>query len=126
MKELKTQYAKVLYGLPNFIDDLRRYFLTEPRTSDTRLPFDTIDTWFKIRIQLRDPQDAEYVLDPVTVQAMPPKTEGDVTNPGRYNFVMLHRDTVACETSNQGEFGIQGIVSILLLLFLFLILSLLN
>ena len=113
MKELGKRAAELLYELPNFFDDLRRYFLSDSRTSDSRLPFDTINTWFKIRIQLRDPQDADYVLDPVTVQAKPPKTQGDITIPGRYNFVMLHRDAAAGETSRQGEFGIQGIVLVI-------------
>ena len=115
MQRLPFCDIQTLYGLPNFVDDIRQYFLKDLeiyRTHDD-LSFDTVTTWSQIRIQLKDPQDADIVLDPITVQAMPPKKEGQSTVPGRYNFVLFRRGTpILSETLGQGDFGIQGKIQI--------------
>ena len=103
--------VQALYGLPNFIDDLRRYFLRgfEMRHT-TDLPFDTVNTWSKMRLQLKDPQDTDIVLNPYTIQALPPKRAGEIVYSGRYNFVLIRRSTAVDHilAESGGNFGIQG------------------
>ena len=111
MQRLPICDVQTLYGLPNFVDDIRQYFLKDLeiyRTHDD-LSFDTVTTWSQMRIQLKDPQDADIVLNPITVQAMPPRRENQSTVPGRYNFVLFRRGTpILSEILGQGDFGIQG------------------
>ena len=104
-----------LYQIPNFQDDLRKYFLGRRAKAGISLPFNTIDIWWQVRMQLRDPQDSEMVLPPLTVQAKPPTNEETV---GRYNFIILHGKTQAddlCEEFEPGpteraydHVGVQG------------------
>ena len=110
MQKLPFHEVQTIYGLPNFTDDLRQYFLRDLGLYSTHdLPFKTVTTWSQMRVQLKDPQDTDTILNPTTVQAAPPKREDESTLPGRYNFVLLRRNTpVQGEISDQGDFGIQG------------------
>ena len=110
MQKLPFHDVQTLYGLPNFTDDLRQYFLRDLGMYTTHdLPFKTVTTWSQMRVQLKDPQDTDMILNPITVQAVPPKREGESTLPGRYNFVLFRpRTPVPGEISDQGDFGIQG------------------
>ena len=111
MRELPCLGMQSLYELPNLIDDLRRYFLRgfEMRHT-TYLPFNTVNTWSKMRLQLKDPQDTDIVLSPYTIQALPPKRAGEIVYSGRYNFVLIRRSTVVDRilAESGGNFGIQG------------------
>ena len=53
-------------------------------------------------MQLRDPQDSEMVLPPLTVQAKPPTNEETVR---RYNFIILHGKTQADDLHEEFELG---------------------
>ena len=101
--------VQTLYELPNFVKDLRRYFLRDfEMWQTTYLPFDTMKTWSKMRLQLKDPQDTDVVLSPYTIQALPPKRIGETVYSGRYNFVLIRRSTAVDRISDWGNFGIQG------------------
>ena len=121
MRELPCLSVQTLYELPNLIEDLRRYFLKgfEMRHT-TYLPFETMDTWSKMRIQLKDPQDTNVVLSPYTIQALPPKRDGKTVCSGRYNFVLIRRSTAEDRISDWGNFGIQGNAMYLFACILFL------
>ena len=109
MCRLPCLSVQALYGLPNFIDDLRRYFLRGFEIRHTTcLPFDTMNTWSRMRLQLKDPQDTDVVLSPYTIQALPPKRAGETVYSGRYNFVMIRRSTAANHITDWGNFRIQG------------------
>ena len=45
-----------------------------------------------MRLQLKDPQDADIVLPAVTVEALPPVSDGKGMKEGRCNSVLLQRD----------------------------------
>lgn len=109
LKNLLLHDAQKIYELPSFKNDLIRYFVGR-KTCDARLPFDTVSTWSQMRIQLRDPQDPDFVLPALTVQAYPPKKSVSATlqaRAGRYNFVLLGRDALG-GVHDQNDFGIQG------------------
>lgn len=109
-KEASIDEAQALYNLPMFAEDLRNYFLG-PRASartDARLPFQSLDLWYRMRIQLRDPQDPETVLPPVTVIADPEFKGRNWKNEvvtGRHNFVLLHK---ANNLDKPEVFGVKG------------------
>ena len=90
-----------MYELPNFQNDLHYFLYGRQAVNQTILPFTTISTWSRVRMQLKDPQDINLVLPPVTVEASPLVIEGKTGYTGRYNFVLLQRDV------NTEDFGIQ-------------------
>ena len=61
-----------------------------------------------MKMQLKDPQDVDLVLDPVTVQARPPNRNGSPPSAGQYDFVLVHQDAVTDDTLSQADFRIQG------------------
>ena len=63
-KDIPLEGVQLQYEVPNFIDDLRRYFLGSRAQHFTRLPFDSLNTWWRVRIQLKDPQDSKVLLPP--------------------------------------------------------------
>ena len=73
LTEARIDAMQELHDLPNFEDDLRNYFLGPGVRQDISLPFCSVDTWDCVRIQLKDLQDKEIVL--------PPLTSSCVTNP---------------------------------------------
>ena len=85
--------AQRQYELPSLWEDFRNHFLGARAHPETNLPFDSIDTWERVRTQLRDPQDPELVLTPATIEACP-RIEGGHRNTRavRCNFVLLHPD----------------------------------
>lgn len=109
--EVPIEAIQDLYDLPNFGDDLRSYFLGPRAHQDMRLPFCSINTWYRVRMQLKDPQDKELVLPPLTCLANP-RSEGSkihvLATGGRFNFVLLHGDTDVEE-----DFGIRGAQSLI-------------
>ena len=99
---LSLQDIQQMYELPNFQNDLHYFLYGRQAVNQTILPFTTISTWSRVRMQLKDPQDINLVLQPVTVEASPSVIEGKTGYTGRYNFVLLQRDV------NTEDFGIQG------------------
>ena len=70
--------------------------------------------WYRMRIQLRDPQDPEAILPPVTIIADPEFKGRNWKNEivtGRYNFVLLHK---ADDLDKSEAFGIKGMVLFLI------------
>ena len=86
------------HAVPSFRRDLEHYFLVGTRHGS--LPFNTLAVWWKIRVQLRDPQDDKTPLKPMTVEACP----SDVSSgrQARFNFVLVKGDPL--------DSGVQGIV----------------
>ena len=108
-KGLLLRDVQLQYEVPNLIDDLCRYFLRSRAQDYASLAFRSIDIWWRVRVQLKDPQGSGALLPPQTVQASPQMKMGNVMCAGRYNFVLLHRDTV--DNSNgtgNSDYGIQG------------------
>lgn len=108
-KEASIYDAQTLYNLPRFVEDLRKYFLGSCARTDARLPFQALDMWYRMRVQLRDPQDPDTVLPPVTVIADPEfkgrNWKNEFVN-GRYNFVLLRK---ADDSDEHEMFGIKGV-----------------
>ena len=105
--EMSVQKVQSVHGLQNFHDDLCRYFLgARARTNDS-LPFESLSIWWQVRVQLRDPQDPEHVIPPLTLQASPLSKTGKTTVVGQYNFVLLQIETLGVLES-LNDFGIHG------------------
>ena len=64
--------------------------------------FETLSIWWRLRVQLKDPQDMDIVLPAITVEASPPTIVEKEAHAGRYNFVLLQRD------HENEDIGIQG------------------
>lgn len=100
------------YNISNLRNDLRTFFLGDRARQDVDLPFSSMSTWERMRVQLKDPQDAEIVMPPLTIEASPQKKVGNnKTRAGRYNFVLLHQpeDTsLVSDASGPEDFGIRG------------------
>ena len=82
-----------LYQLPDFKEDLEKYFIGPRTRQGTMLSFLSASTWDRVRVQLRDPQDKKLVLPAQTIVcACPSSNRGEA---GRYNFVLfqMNRDT---------------------------------
>ena len=107
-KDILLEDVQLQYEVPNFIDDLRRYFLGPRARHFVHLPFSLLSTWWRVRIQLKDPQDPGVLLPPQTIQASPQVKVGKATYPGRYNFVLLQRDVLADDSDGLSDFGIRG------------------
>ncbi len=78
-KGLSLPDASELYDLPRL-----RYDLYKPPTPP--LPFDQIDVWDRVRLQLRATQSEKALLSPETVLALPPSKEMPL---GHCNFVLV-------------------------------------
>lgn len=109
--EASIDALQELYDLPGLRYDLQRYFLGSRARHDMNLPFRSLSTWERMRIQLRDPQDPELVMPPLTVEATP----RNASHVGRYNFVLLHRPENTSSNSFTDvdglpvdDFGIKG------------------
>ena len=107
----KPNYAEALiddlqelFCLRNFREDLRSYFLGSRVSQSMPLPFSSLSIWYRVRVQLKDPQDKELVLPAVTIVANP-HSEGNKDGPGRFNFVLLHDEANGEDLDN---FGIRG------------------
>ena len=109
-KGLSLCDVQSLYRVPRFIEDLRQCFLGPRLHRDTSLPFSSLTTWWQVRVQLKDPQDTNVLLSPLTVQASPPLKIGNVENAARYNFVLIRTGT-AGRPDGLGDYGIGGIPS---------------
>ena len=95
------------YTLTHFREDLRSYFLGPRVRQDATLPFSSISIWDRVRVQLRNPQDEELVIEPCTVLATPRINhgKGKQVATGRFNFILLHRDD---NSGNSNDFGVRG------------------
>lgn len=109
-KELSLQDVQLRHDVPNFISDLYQYFLgfTGRAQRGADLPFNSLNTWWRVRVQLRNPQDSDTLLPPQVIQASPPFEAGDTVHPGRYNFVLLQRGSTGDSNDADGYYGIQG------------------
>ena len=108
-KDLSLEHVQLLHEVPNLIDDLRRYFLGPRAQHFAHLPFDTLSTWWRVQIQLKDPQDPGVLLPPQTIQASPQVKTDKAVHFGRYNFVLLRRDVLGNDDSDDhSDFGIRG------------------
>ena len=95
--------------MPSLWEDFRSHFLGARAHPDTNLPFDSIDTWERVRTQLRDPQDPELVLTPATIEACPQIESGHRnTRAVRCNFVLLHPE--AGSNNIAGAEGVDRLV----------------
>ena len=102
LTEISLSDVQSLYEVPNFVYDLRKYILGAGGSQGTNLPFESIRSWWRVRLQLRDPQDPTQVLPPLTVQACPPTERGDNAI---YNFVLLRNDETA-RFNTRNDFGL--------------------
>ena len=108
-KGLLLRDVQLQYEVPNLIDDLCRYFLGSRAQDYTSLPFSSLDIWWRVRVQLKDPQDSGALLPSQTIQASPRMKTRSAACAGRYNFVLLHRDAVDDSNGNSdSDYGIQG------------------
>ena len=108
-KGLLLRDVQLQYEVPNLIDDLCRYILGSRVQDYTSLPFSSLDIWWRIRVQLKDPQDSGTLLPSQTIQASPRMKMGSAMCAGRYNFVLFHRDTVDDSNgTSDSDYGIQG------------------
>ena len=108
LKDISLDDVQLKYEVPNFIDDLRRYFLGPKARHFTHLPFDVLSTWWRVRAQLKDPQDSAVLLPPQTIQASPSmRTRTGVMCAGRYNFVLLQRGA-SDDSDSFSDYGIRG------------------
>lgn len=98
------------YRIPTFIEDLRRHFLGPSAHHSTIIPFSNLSTWWRVRVQLKDPQDTDVLLPPLTIQATPPMKIENIEHAGRYNFVLLRRDT-ADDLDGLANYGVRGMLS---------------
>ena len=108
-KDATIEDAQALYDLPTFVEDLRSHFLGSRALSDAGLPFSSMRIWYRMRVQLRDPQGTGVVLLPVTIVADPEFKGKDWKNEvvaGRNNFVLLHK--ADDQDSLSEAFGIKG------------------
>ena len=103
-KGLSLQDVQSHHEVPNFISDLRRHFFGPRAQHGADLPFNNLSTWWRVRVQLKDPQDPEVLLLPQAIQASPPLKFEGVTHAGRYNFVLLRRGAV----DESEDYGIRG------------------
>lgn len=109
-KALSLRELGSRYEAPNFLGDLRRYFLGPRAQSSVNLPFSKINTWWRLRVQLKDPQDTSILLPILTIQASPPVRIGKISQAGRYNFVLIRQRNVADGLDGlDGYHGIQGV-----------------
>ena len=106
-KGLLLRDVQLQHGVPNFIDDLRQHFLGPRARRDASLPFNSVNTWWRVRVQLKDPQDSEVLLPPQAIQASPPLRIGEIAYAGRYNFVLLRKDEVD-NSDGLDAYGIRG------------------
>ena len=104
---LSLHDAQSQYEVPNFISDLRHHFLGPSVQCGASLPFNYLSIWWRVRVQLKDPQDGGVVLPPQTIQASPPVKIDNTAYAGRYNFVLLRRDVVD-SSDGLGDYGIRG------------------
>lgn len=102
--EILPSDVESLYGIPGFLDDLRKHFAGARAPRGVALPFVSIRAWKQVRLQLKDPQDPTVVLPPYTVQASPPMKPED---PPLYDFVLLH-DIATDGYGNLNGFGVHG------------------
>lgn len=113
-KELAIADAQGLYNLPALEDDLSRFFLGPRPRRDASLPFSSISVWYRMRTQLRDPQDPDQLLRPVTILADPEykgrTLEDEIVTVGCYNFVLVHKRH---NLDPSKYFGIRGAFSLL-------------
>ena len=112
-EELSLQDVQWRHDVPNFTSDLYQHFLGSRSRRDADLPFSSLSTWWRVRVQCRDPQDSEVLLPPQVIQASPPLKIGETAYSGRYNFVLLRRGSASnLNLNNSGEdYGIQGGIS---------------
>lgn len=99
---VSIQVVTVTQDLPHFENDLKLHVLGSRTRHGICLPFETIDMWWRMRIQIKDPQNVEFVLAPQTVEARPPLQIGHNSKPGRYHFVLLRMST------NHTGIGLKG------------------
>ena len=107
LTEARIDAMQELHDLPNFEDDLRNYFLGPRVRQDISLPFCSVDTWDRVRIQLKDPQDKEIVLPPLTSSCVAnPRSDGSKGQEtiGRFNFVLLRGGGADADE----DYGIRG------------------
>lgn len=114
---LSLQDVQRHHDVPNFISDLYQHFLG-PGMHGADFPFSTLSVWWRVRVQIKDPQDPEVLLPPQVIQASPQLKIKEVMCSGRYNFVLLRRDS-ACnldgphwQVDDDDSYGIQGEVSL--------------
>ena len=66
-------------------------------------------------MQLKDSQDMDLVLPPLTIEAIPrAQGQGSVSGMGRYNFVLLHQCLSLDNNHDQADledYGIRGMYS---------------
>ena len=112
-EELSLRDIQWRHDVPNFTSDLYQHFLGSRTRRGSDLPFSTLSTWWRVRVQCRDPQDSEVLLPPQVIQASPPLKIGETAYSGRYNFVLLRRGSASnLNLNNSGEdYGIQGGIS---------------
>ena len=98
---LTIRAVQLQYDLPNLHRDLSFYFCGSRSWTidDTQLPFEAVRTWVRLWLQLKDPQDVEVVLAPVTIEASPPTSIANKTCAGRCSFVLLKRN---CQSDDVG------------------------
>ena len=58
-----------------------------------------------MRLQLKDPQDTDRVLAPITVEASPRAAVAKEASVGRYNFVLLRRNDENDDIGIRSEFS---------------------
>ena len=108
LKDISLENVQLKYEVPNFIDDLRRYFLGPKAQHFTHLPFDVLSTWWRVQIQLKDPQDPGVLLPPQTIQASPQVKTDKAVHFGRYNFVLIRDDATCTSDIRREDYGIRG------------------
>ena len=108
-KSLLLHDIQLQYEVPNFIDDLCRYFLGSRVQDRASLPFRNLDIWWRVRIQLKDPQDSAVLFPSQTIQASPRMKIRNVVYAGRYNFVLLQRNAVDnLDSLSDSAYGMRG------------------